>query len=240
MNNDAYLRGFIKQAAAAGVDAVDLAKYVALTKSAYASPFTDMMLGAASDNVLNAIIPGLGNVASSAGYLTGLAGIPDNKKKDTVKAIIPGVGGFRIGNRIKTQVMRELRDIAKSKEGRGARPVAHAVSEHIGPLTSTLASVGIGAGAGALIGGDNNRAEGAITGSIAGASAAAIAHLISSIAAAIRRRRTRDEQIESDKKSLLMKYLVPGIGNYDYLKRLGRSQGEQEESDDGKKDKKEK
>jgi hypothetical protein len=64
-------------------------------------------------------------------------------------------------------------------------------------------------------------------------------NLVGAIAAAIKRRRTKEEQIDSDKKSVLKKYLVPGTAVYDYYKRIGRSQGEREEAkENNKKDNK--
>lgn len=225
MSKESYARGFVKAATSAGVDPTALAKY------AEATPVTDVLAGYPGAMLLSAI-PGGGLVGPGA-YIAGLASDEDNTHRDASKALIPGVSSYRMGNRIKTQVMRELRDIEKDDKHKGARPVAHAIAEHLGGGTSALAASGIGAALGAALGGG----KGALIGGGVGAGAAGVAALAASIAAAIKRRRTKEEQIESDKKSILMKYLVPGISSYDYYKRIGRSQGERDEDKNNKKDK---
>ena len=230
---EAYARGFVKSANAHGVDPVALAKYA----QDHATPFTDYAMGGVPRMMLgsNPITAPIAVAADNVGYIAGLMSVADNSHKTILPAAIPGVGGFRMGNRIKTQVLREIADIKKKKEHKDAKPVAHAIAEHLGGGTSMLASLGLGAGIGGLLG----KGKGALLGAgIAGGTTIA-ANLIGTIAAAIKKRRTKEEQIESDKRSVLKKYLVPGTAIYDYWKRMGRSQGEREEVVGKNKDKNE-
>ena len=221
-----------------------MANISALEKLAQASPATDFVLGRLSTRALGYVNPLAAILANNVGYVTGLVSDEDNEQKSVWPAVIPGVGSYRLANRIKTQVKRELRDIEKDKKNEGARPVAHAIAEHIGPATSVLASMGVGAGAGALVENALNKGRdiggGARTGAYLGAGVAGAATIAAMIASAIKRRRSKQEQIESDKGSVLMKYLVPGTGTYDYFKRLGRSQGERDETEQEKKKKEKK
>lgn len=228
MSKETFAIGFAKKAAEHGIDPDGLARLL-MEKEGQATPLTDYALSLPGNAIIGTL-PG-GQVIGPAAYLAGLAGNEDNTHDSVLPALIPGVGSYRAGKRIKTQVLRELRDIEKDKKNNGARPVAHAVAEHLGPTTSILASTLAGAGIGAGLGGRG----GAGTGAAVGAGAGALATLIGSIAAAIKRRRTKQEQIDSDKKSVLAKYLIPGTAAYDLYKRVGRSQGEREEDPNNKK-----
>jgi len=189
----------------------------------------DVVAGMPASALISAL-PGVGPVAASKmglAYLAGLASQPDNRQKKMWPAFFPGVGSYRLGNRIKTQVMRELAAIKENEGDKDARPVAHAVAEHIGSPIALLSAIGAGAGIGAAAGGK----KGAIKGGASGAALAVAGHLAAAIAAAVKRRRTAREQIEADKGSLLAKYVVPGLADYGLLKRLGRSQGERDEAE---------
>ena len=214
-----------------------MANINALKKLAQSTPLSEYFAGIPADTVVGSI-PFVGPAISAAPYFAGLASMPDNSQKGIGMSFLPGVSSFRRGNRIKTQVMRELAQIEKDKKNKDARPVAHAIAEHIGPTTSLLTSAGIGAGLGALLAQSKRDIPGvAGGGALAGVGVAGVATLIGMLAAAIKRRRTKQEQIDADKGSLLMKYLVPGTAAYDYHKRLGRSQGERDEAEDEKKNK---
>ena len=116
-------------------------------------------------------------------------------------------------------------DAQKNKASSKARPKAHAISELLGPITSHFATGLAGAGIGALAGGRQGMLRGAaIGGSLSYASKA-----IAAIAAAIKRRRTKEEQLENDKGSILKKYLIPGLAEYDLFKRQGRAFDENDE-----------
>ena len=145
-----------------------------------------------------------------------------------------------MGNRIKTQVMKEIEAIKKSKKDGDSRPMRHAISEHLGQGTSALAAMLLGGTTGALVGvpksiGSDDPVSDRILGGLLGVAAGGFSSLgldiIGKISAAIRRRRTAKEQIEHDKKSVILNYLVPGFATYNHHKRLGRSQGDIEEND---------
>ena len=218
----AYLQGFAKTAEAYGVDPE------ALVKFAKATPLTDV-LGTLVGNA----IP-YGGVANSIGSMAGLL-TDDFKDQDesALKALIPGVGGYRLGKRLSSQVKHEQED-ARSLGRKDVSPVAHAMAETFGPATSTLASTLLGGGIGAAIH-RKDRGKGFGVGAGIGAGASMLAHLIGAIAAGVKRRRTKGEQLDSDSKSVASKYLLPGVASYNSYKRLGRSQGDRDENDKGKK-----
>lgn len=238
MSRESYVRGFVKAAQANGVDPKALAKFAEETVGS--TPFSDWALSIPG-NMLMGAVPGLGNVVNTGAYIGGLASNVESEdgKREAVRALIPGVGSYRFGNRIRSQVLKELDDIKANKDYAGARPKAHAIAEHLGGLTSPLAAAllggALGAGAGGLTGKGENAAFGAGVGAIGGAATAGLAQVIGAIAAGIKRRRTKEEQIKSDKGSLLAKYLLPGVSTYDYYKRIGRSQGDREEAKKEKK-----
>lgn len=204
-----------------------------LKKAEGVGPVGDVIAGYPGAALLGAV-PG-GAMVPSAAYIAGLLSKEDNSQKSIGPAFIPGVSSYRLGNRIKTQVKRELRQIEEDEKNKGARPVAHAVAEHLGAGTSMLAPILAGAGIGGAVDGKN----GALIGGATGAAAASVATLAGAIAAAIKRRRTAKEQIEADKGSVLAKYLIPGAAAYGQYKRLGRSQGERDEAEaKGKSEKK--
>lgn len=205
-----------------------MAKAAALDK---ATPETEYAAGLPTETMMS-LLPG-GGTLTSLPYLIGLMSKEDNSQRDlNGMSFVPGMSAFSRGNRIKTQIKRELRDIESDSRHKGSRPVAHAIAEHLGPLTSILASAGIGAGIGAALPAKKrgkSRRNHAIAGGLLGAGVGSMGHLASIIAAAVNRRRTKEEQIEADKGSLAAKYLVPGMAQYGRYKRLGRSQGERDE-----------
>ena len=217
MSRESYAAGFAKAAQAMGCDPVGLAKVAG-------TPLEEALLAIPG----NALMGPLASPVNMATYLGGLMS-PEGKVSSTAMNLVPGVANFNWGKRIKSHVKREQRDIARDRRHEGSRPVAHAVSEHLGPYTSSAGLVALGTLLGAASRGADRRG-GAITGGLAGLGVAGGMHLMGMLAAAIRRRRTRDEQIESDKGSVLAKYLVPGSAAYGYFKRIGRSQGDAEEA----------
>ena len=228
MSKESYIRGFCKAAEAHGVDPQGLAKL------AYSTPASEALSSYVPNITQELILPGSSFVTSNIGYIAGLLADQDNKQKGNGLNFVPGVSGYRTGNRLKTQVLRELEYIKKNKQHQGARPVAHAVAEHLGHLTSTLGTTGVGALLGSLL--SKDRGIGASIGANIGAGASAIANLGAAIAAGVKKRRTKEEQVESDKDSLLWKYLVPGSATYGLFKRIGRSQGERDEDPKNKKE----
>lgn len=125
--------------------------------------------------------------------------------------LIPGVGSSRMVRRARN-VRKDLAPEAASQRGR-------LVSELISPVTSTLASTGLGMAAGAGLGGR----PGAFVGGMIGMSTGLATNLASVLLAASTRRRTKEEQVEAEKKSSLSAHVIPGRGLYDFLKRVGYS-----------------
>lgn len=234
----------------------DVQKFIlnrAIQKTA-ASPISDALVGGASNVILSSLIPGAApvvNVANAAGYLGGLFQDPmtEEQREDMnqndhwAKSIIPGVAGYKI--------QRRRRAIAK--ELGGGMGLEKPLSEQIGPLTSSIISVLLGAAGGGVIGANiddvdkvGGTLEGTMMGAAAGLGAVGVSHLVGTIAAAIRKRRTKQEQqeYETDTGATVANYLVPGLTTYNSYKNLGYMQGEYEEQkarrSSGKENKKDK
>lgn len=196
-----------------------------------ATPLTDT-LGALAGGMLP-----FGEITSPIGSMYGALDRDRYEHQDVGGAFIPGVGAARLINRLKSQVGKEVRDTEDDPKNKDARPVRHAISEQLSPLTSMLVTTGLGAGLGKLIGRSN---KGAIRGAQIGAIAGGSGLLAGSILAALKRRRTAQEQIDNDKKTVLKDLLIPGVGQYNKHKRMGRSQGDRDELEAAKKGKSEK
>jgi hypothetical protein len=174
----------------------------------------DVGVGAPVSNGLPAVV----------GDLLGLALKPQTEKEraDAMRRsvlwnLLPGVTRYRLSRRA-----RAVADAAKGKY-----PYANLIAERLGSAPALLASTGVGAGLGAVIGHliNEDRSSGAGVGALIGAGAGGMAELGARIAAAVHKRRSMDDQRERDssKARLLAKYLVPGLAGYDYYKRLGAS-----------------
>ena len=150
MSKESYVRGFCKAAEAQGVDPNRLAEYIQKSAKSGSTAFSDYAL-ALPGSMLVGAVPG-GNLVNTGAYIAGLASDLEDekaKKEQAWRALIPGLGTYRIANRIREQVRNEVKDIEGKKEHEGARPVGHAVAEHLGKGTSLIASALLGAGAGA-------------------------------------------------------------------------------------------
>ncbi len=227
------MTGFCKAASAAGVDPQALAQYAMSKRTekvaqegAGSTPFGEIVAGIPASG-----IPVVGPLANSIGVLAGLADDPHYEPTKLGPAFLPGVAGYRLTNRIKSQVLREEEEAKKAKSK--ARPVRHAVSEWLGGIPAALATAGVGAGLGGIIGGAAGGREGALGGTAIGAgiggAATVAATVVGAIAAAIRRRRTAKEQMEHDEGSIAPDLLIPGVSTYNFYKRVGRSQGDRED-----------
>ena len=109
MSKESYIRGFCKAAEAHGVDPKGLAKL------AYSTPVSEALSSFVPNLAQELILPGSSAVTSNIGYIAGLLADQDNKQKGNGLNFIPGVSRYREGNRIKTQVLRELEYIKKNK-----------------------------------------------------------------------------------------------------------------------------
>lgn len=165
-------------------------------------------------------IPVLGLPISLAGMGGTAAGLlretkGDENPKTEGKNLIPGVGSYRLAQRI--------RRVADQSDRAGAKGTRNLLAEVLGGLTAPIVGAGVGglAGLGISAATGSNKGVGAGIGAGAGA---ALPQLIGALAAAVTKRRSRKEQTASDTSGrATAKYLVPGLGVYDYLKRLGAS-----------------
>ena len=212
---EAYARGFCKVAEEIGYEPSELYKF------ARATPMTDA-LGA----VVGGMLP-FGRLAGGIGAVSGgLTNDFGEHDENAAMAFIPGVGAHRLAKRINSQVNRE--QIEAKELGRDeVKPVRHAVAEKLGPATSMALSTLLGAGIGHLV----DKKKGARTGAKIGLGVGGVASLAGMIAAAKKRMRTKEEQMDADEKSVLPKYLVPGAALYGMSKRLGRSQGDRDDKE---------
>ena len=199
------------------------ARRAALTKAAGIA--TDYIATIPSNMLASSGVPGVAQLAAFSnigGSLAGLITDPDKKKNPKTDALsfVPGVGHYRLS--------RRYRRVMDESNRRGAHGTANLVAEALGPVTSSIIGAGTGGVLGGILGslkrdefGRNKTRSGAVVGTIAGG---VLPALIGSIAAGIRRKRTLDEQAAADTTGrAVAKYLVPGLSQYDSLKRLGAS-----------------
>lgn len=125
--------------------------------------------------------------------------------KNPAKSLIPGVGASRL--------LRRLRNVAN--DTRGGEGTANLVGEHFGTATSILAAAALGGAATIPLGG-----IGAIP---AGLAAAGISSLGGPLTALLTKTRDKKSQSEHDKDWHLADWLVPGVAQYNYWKRVGRA-----------------
>jgi hypothetical protein len=143
--------------------------------------------------------------------------------REEAKAFIPGVAPYRMLARARHNA---------NKTG-GAHPEANVYGETWGFGTSALASMIAGAALGALkspsfgeslnsgSAGDARIRNAAIGAAVGGIGALGL-HGIGALAAAIARRRTRQEQKAHDESMNWDNWLVPGVSAFNRYKRIGR------------------
>jgi hypothetical protein len=113
-------------------------------------------------------------------------------------------------------------------------------SAKLGGIPAALLATGVGALGGGIIGAATNNfanddrpaLAGATIGAGIGAGAAGVAELVAMIAAAARKRRTKEEQKAYANTGTAKEWLVPGVGTYNYFKSIGRAIGDAEERED--------
>ena len=126
------------------------------------------------------------------------------------------------------RVGRRQRMVAEESKQRGGRhPTGNLVAEQlpgIGALSGGAAGVGVGASIGRLAGRVHTGKGALIGAAVGGGASAASMMILAPILAAIRKRRTLDEQAAKETGGrIAAKYLVPGVASYDAWKRLGAS-----------------
>lgn len=135
-----------------------------------------------------------------------------------------GMGAAR-----REQILNEIADARTDKRHKGSNPKGHALREGLGTFTSLAASrLGgrvLGLALAKLTGNENAK----LIGDLAGVGTYAAGTAIGSLAAAVKRRRTKEEQLEHDKGSTWMDLLIPGVGAYNSFKRMGRAFDENDE-----------
>ena len=193
----------------------DTAELEDLAKAAGA--IADMILPAVGAVAMDRALPGgLGSTLMSVGEVVGtLNGEAVNtpKRRKYVAAMpsalsmFPVVGGSKIGLR--------LRGVAEeSREDEAESPIANLAAEYLGHGTSLILPALLGA----YLGRDSGHE---LVGALGGA---ALPMVAGGLAAAVTKRRTKQEQTDSETtRRALLKYLVPGLGTYDRFKRYGRS-----------------
>jgi hypothetical protein len=175
----------------------------------------DTLLDAAGAAGMSTLVPGAGGLISrwphSLGmYSTGARG-KLKKRGPSWLSIVPGVGSYRRG-------LME-RAVADEAGDRGRQQQWHEV---VGSLTGNIVGAGTGAAIGGLAGkhyggNDDSMVIGAAAGGIAGMLAPNVA---SALLAMMKQRRTDAEQAAHERGNLAKNY-IPGVGNYNRLKRLG-------------------
>jgi hypothetical protein len=171
--------------------------------------------------LINRLHPGLGLI-NSVGTISGLIdGQPHDEEKNkefagrnSALSLIPGLGGYRVGNRLR-RVTEESRADGASK------PYAKLVSEQVGPITSSLLPAVGGIALGHKLSDGNP-----ITTGLSGVAAGYIVpSALGSLLAAIKAHRTKGEQtkVDSSRGQVATDYLVPGAAVYDGWKRYGRT-----------------
>ena len=172
----------------------------------------------AGSTLADAFVPGLGTIPTTLGALGGVLSPPatdeDLESADARvgESFVPGVGGYRVGRRIRAGASRS-RDWESTKK--------RLVSELIGPVTSTALLSGLGAGVGAYMN-PEDRARGAGIGAASGLGVSAVANLLGEVVGASRQPRTRGEQEDYDQKDgeNLRNYLLPGRGRHMFARRM--------------------
>lgn len=198
--------------------------HTAAVKKATASTPTTEFFG----QVLTRATPVAG--AAPFAHLAGLLTEPDNKNTEAWQSLIPLVADYRTGHRIRSQVETQNKRF-------GGKGTANAVSEYVGKPLSILTPTALGAIIGALARKNASKRDvinGSVIGAATGAAGGMLARLAGDITAAVNKRRTAEEQAKHDKKIHLENYLIPGMADYNFSKRIGRSQGDRDESSNNK------
>lgn len=204
-------------------------------KNIESTPLTEGLMGVVPSAALSSVgLGGLDRLASLGGTIAGYS----SPLTDTPPAVAlaPGGRGYLWAQRMKKQIQNQGERAAK--RGLKDRATSNLVSEHLGGISSTFLPMALGALTGGIAGSryagkDTDRTQSALRGSIFGALAglgiSVSGRAVGAIAAAIKRRRTAEEQMQHDTTHSAYNWFIPGASTYNYYKRLGRSQGDLEE-----------
>ena len=129
------------------------------------------------------------------------------------------------------QIIDEQASAISDDRYKDSDPKEHALSEALGIGASIWAAKANGGVIGGLISKLRGKdfGSGARIGSKIGTGVGMVATLAGAIYAAMTKRRTREEQLEHDRGSLLSSLLMPGVGIYNSFKRQGRAFANDEE-----------
>lgn len=155
----------------------------------------------------------------------------ENERQDNITNYIPGVAAYRIG--------RRLADVARDSGSNAAKARRKARAEVLGTYTALLAPTAVATalrlggaiapryGEVRLPFGKNLPGvdlKGNFVGDLRRGGKVALGLTAAGLAlAAIRGRRTKQEQGEVDNEPVALDYLVPGWAGYNHYKRLGRT-----------------
>ena len=186
---------------------------------------------------LNAIAGGLGDVVHTGSTVGGLLSGGDVKQLDkdveemnqsSGLSFVPAVGKYRMTRKMLRNALKNNKDTAYS----------NIIGEQFGGLVSGIPAALLGGAVGYKLAA--NKAKnlgfdshgqhiygagwGAVPGAIIGGS---VPLLAAGALALIRKRRSAAEQKAHDQSSNISNWLVPGVANYNALKRVGRIRGEE-------------
>jgi hypothetical protein len=161
------------------------------------------------------MIPGVSSVANTAGGVAGALrddALEEIKERGhAAKSLIPGVGAYRQG------VI--ARAVADESGKRGRKQLLHEmIGSRLGNFGAGMAGAAGGAALAKKLGKEDKIPHLAVAGGIAGLIAPSA---VAAIVALSTKTRTKREQDEAEKRNLLLNY-IPGYGDYQYMKRLGR------------------
>lgn len=176
---------------------------------------------------VSSLIPVVGQVAAPIGVAAGTVGDKSTEgeirmNESPESSFLPGVGASRIIRRLRRQ--NTIKD-------RGTSP--RALSSSVGPFTSTMLLAAAGGLLGLIAPADSNRdrTDHALRGLVGGAAVGGVGNFLGHIAAGVTDTRTPEEQQEAaaSMEGRIADYLVPGVGNYNFWKSLGRSLADEEQ-----------
>lgn len=150
----------------------------------------------------------------------------DSEAPDDLLGLVPGVGTSRL--------LRRGRRVRKALAPDAKHQKARILSDQLSPGVNMLLLAGVGGSIGgihALTKGSQEKnqqrgttpAAGVRRGALVGAGTGLAASMAALTLAAIKRKRTKEEQAKAERKPGYLNHLIPGRGTYEIYKRLGAS-----------------